>query len=401
MNDFPILDRKINGKELVYLDTAATSQKPQQVIDAISDYYREHNANVHRGVHTLGDESTEIYENARKKVAGFIGAVSPSEIIFTKNATDSLNIIAYGWGLKNLKKGDVVLTTVAEHNSNLLPWMFVCESTGAKIEYLELTPTGTLDLKTVESRITNRVKVVVISHASNVLGTIFPVKEISSIAGEMGAVTIIDGSQAVPHFKVNVQSIGCDFYAFSGHKMLGPMGIGVLWARKELLGKMTPLRYGGGMVLDVARDSYELAEVPGCFEGGTPDVAGAVGLASAVDYLQNYGMDNVRKHELEITQYALDKLEEVKGLKILGPENAENRTGLITFVIDGIHSHDVASVLDSEGIAVRSGMHCAMTLHKTMHLPASTRASFYIYTTKREIDKMVEVIKKAQEILGR
>ncbi|KKS17349.1 MAG: cysteine desulfurase, cysteine desulfurase / selenocysteine lyase [candidate division WWE3 bacterium GW2011_GWC1_41_7] len=399
MNDFPILNRKINGKDLIYLDSAATSQKPVQVIDAVTDYYKNHNANVHRGVHTLGDESTELYEAARKRVASFIGAVTPSEIVFTNNATDSLNLVAQGWGLINLKKGDVVLTTVAEHNSNVLPWEYICERTGSGVEYMELTDEGLLDMDVFKSKLTDKVKVVVLSHASNVLGTILPVKQISELAKEKGALVVIDGSQAVPHIQVNVQSLGCDFYAFSGHKMLGPMGIGVLWGRRELLSNMIPIRFGGGMVLDVDKKTYELAEVPECFEGGTPDVAGAVGLAAAIDYLDDYGMENVRKHEIELTSYAIEKLRTVKGLWILGPHNPDVRTGLISFVIDGIHSHDVASILDSEGIAVRSGMHCAMNLHKNMQISSSTRASFYIYNTLEDIDKLLAGIEKAVGLL--
>ena len=299
----------------------------------------------------------------------------------------------------NLKKGDVVLTTVAEHNSNVLPWEYICERTGSGVEYMELTDEGLLDMDVFKSKLTDKVKVVVLSHASNVLGTILPVKQISELAKEKGALVVIDGSQAAPHIQVNVQSLGCDFYAFSGHKMLGPMGIGVLWGRRELLSNMIPIRFGGGMVLDVDKKTYELAEVPECFEGGTPDVAGAVGLAAAIDYLDDYGMENVRKHEIELTSYAIEKLRTVKGLWILGPHNPDVRTGLISFVIDGIHSHDVASILDSEGIAVRSGMHCAMNLHKNMQISSSTRASFYIYNTLEDIDKLLAGIEKAVGLL--
>ncbi len=397
--DFPILSRKVGGVDLVYFDSAATSQKPQSVIDSIINYYSTSNANVHRGIHTLSEEATSLYEDARKKVAEFIGVSNPAEIIFTKGTTESLNRVAFTWALENLKKGDVILTTEIEHHSNLIPWQIVCERTGAVLDFVDFDVNEPITINHFKEKINKNVKLVAVTHASNVLGTIFPIKEISKLAHEVGAVVSVDGAQAVPHFKVNIQSLGCDFYAFSGHKMLAPMGIGVLWGKKELLEKIEPYEYGGGMINIVEKTTSTWAEMPEKFEAGTPNVEGAIGLATAIDYLNEMGMENVRTHELEITDYALTKLSKVEGLTILGPKPVENRSGLVSFVVEGMHSHDIASILNTKGIAVRSGQHCTMPLHTKLNVSSSIRASFYIYNTKEEVDKLVEGIEFAKTIL--
>ena len=398
--DFPILSRKMNGNDLVYLDNAATSQKPKQVIDAIVDYYSNHNANVHRGIHTLSEEATLLYEGARKKVVEFIGAAHSEEVIFTKSATESLNRVAISWGLANLKKGDVVLLTNFEHHSNLVPWQEEAKQVGAELDFINVGVDGEITKEEVKKKLTKNVKLVAIAHASNVLGTIVPVKEICKIAHEVGALVSVDGAQAIPHMKVNVQSLGCDFYSFSAHKMLGPMGIGVLWARKEILEKLEPYEYGGGMIDTVGLHKSTWAEIPVKFEAGTPNVEGAVGLASAIDYLQKIGMGNIREHEIELNKYTLEKLGEIREVAIIGPQDPKRRTGLVSFTVKGIHSHDVAAVLNSMGIAVRSGHHCAMPLHKTLGIPSTIRASYYLYNSKEDTDKLVAGVKKAVEMLG-
>lgn len=397
--DFPILEREIDGNQLVYLDNAATSQKPKQVVEAISDYYFKHNSNVHRGIHTLSEEATKLYEDSRIKIAKFIGADHPLEVVFTSGTTESLNMVAHGWALGNLKKGDVILVTDAEHHSNLLPWQEVAKRTGAAIEVIEVSEEGMLSLDSVKEKLNKKVKLIAIAHSSNVLGTIFPIKDICKLARKVGAKIVVDGAQAVPHFQVNVQSLGCDFYAFSAHKMLGPMGIGVLWSKKELLDEMNPYKFGGGMISEVYLDRASWADVPEKFEAGTPNVAGAVGLASAVGYLEEIGMENVRKHEIEIVGYVLRELFKEKGVVVYGPKSAESKTGIISFSIDGIHPHDLASVLDSHGIAVRSGQHCAMPLHEKLGVASTTRASFYLYNSREDVDKLIDGISKAREIL--
>ncbi len=401
INDFPILKRKLDDNKLVYLDNAATSQKPGQVIDAITDFYSNHNANVHRGIHTLSEEATEMYENARKRVADFIGASRPEEVIFTKGTTESLNRVAISWGLQNLKEGDVVLITDFEHHSNLIPWQEEARMVGAKVEYLESDQNGEISLEQFKEKLHDRVKLISIVHASNVLGTILPVKEMCKLAREKNIKVCIDGAQAVPHMKVNVQSIGCDFYAFSGHKMLAPTGIGVLWAKKEILETLEPYEFGGGMISEVTYEKSTWAEIPEKFEAGTPNIEGAIGLGAAIDYLQNIGMDNIRNHEVELNKYALESLGKIKGVRIIGPLDPEKRTGLVSFTVEGVHSHDVAAVLNSIGVAVRSGHHCVMPFHKKLGLPATTRASWYLYNQKEDIDKLVEGINKAIEILSK
>lgn len=397
--DFLILKRKINGKDLVYLDNAATSQKPQQVIGSIVDYYTNHNANVHRGIHTLSEEATQMYENARKTVANFIGARYPEEIIFTKGTTESINRAAIGWVLPNLKQGDVILTTTVEHHSNLIPWQEEAKMVGAELKFIEIPKDGKFPMDKFKESLNEKVKLVTITHASNVTGNIFPVKEVVKEAKKFNAVVVVDGAQAVPHFEVNMQSLNCDFYAFSAHKMLGPMGIGVLYAKKEILEKMEPYEYGGGMINSVNLQGAIWAEIPEKFEAGTPNVEGAVGLAAAIDYLQKVGMKNVRDHETEITKYALEKLSKIKDLQVIGSLDPNEKTGLISFTVTGIHAHDISAVLNSEGIAVRSGYHCAEPFHKQINEKASVRASWYLYNTKEDIDKLILGIEKAITIL--
>ena len=400
--DFPIFKREINGKKLVYLDNAATSQKPNVVINSLVDFYSNHNANVHRGIHTLSEESTDMYEHARENIAEFIEASKSSEIIFTRGATEGINMIAQTIGLAYLNPGDIVLTTNAEHHSNLVPWQIAAERKGATLEFVEVDSDGKIDLKNFKEKLTENknIKIIAISHASNTLGTIFPVKEIAKLAKEAGAISVIDGSQAVPHLPVNVTSIGCDFYVFSGHKMLGPTGIGVLYGRFELLSEMQPIEFGGGMIDEVTMSKSTWAPLPERLEAGTPNIADAIALSSAVDYLKNIGMDSIREHELEINKYATKVLSEIEGVAILGPKNPEERTGLIAFTIQNVHAHDAASVLNTLGVAVRSGHHCTMPLHKYLDIPASVRASWYLYNSKEDIDVLVEGIKKSRELLA-
>ncbi len=397
--DFPILTRKVEEKPLVYLDNAATSQKPQCVIDAMSNFYALHNSNVHRGLHTLSEEATDMFENARETVATFIGAKT-NEIIFTSGATESLNLVAYGYVIPRLQKGDVLITTKIEHHSNLVPWQEAVIATGAELRILDFSEEGDISLKELEELLDENVKFVAVTHSSNVLGNNFPIKEISKLAHQVGAKVIVDGAQAVPHMPVNVQSLDCDFYAFSGHKMLGPMGIGVLWGKPALLEEMTPMHFGGGMINKVETHKSTWAPVPDRFEGGTPNVAGAIGLSVAVSYLSNLGMSKIRDYEENLISYAMERLKTIPGLFILGTKHASKRGGLVSFVIDGIHAHDIASVLSAEGIAVRSGHHCTMPLHKELKVNSSTRASFYIYNDKADVDSLINGLKKAVKLLG-
>lgn len=394
--DFPIFD---TYKDLVYLDSAATSQKPNEVINSIKSYYETSNANVHRGVYALSEKATDMYEASRKKVATFIGAKNASEVIFTSGVTHSLNTIAFGYVYHNLKKDDEILIVDADHHSNIVPWQIVARSIGAKIKVIHVDDNGLVNLKKIENEINEKTRFMAISHASNVLGTIFPVKDICEIAKKSGIIVSVDGAQAIPHLPINVAHLGCDFYSFSGHKMLGPMGIGVLWGTKEVLEETQPFEYGGGMIDEVFLDNTTFGPIPERFEAGTPNVEGAVGLASAIDYLNSIGMDFVRDHELDLITYALFKLQDIPGIRILGPKEANDRCGLVAFVVDGIHPHDLASILSEEDIAVRSGQHCAMPLHDILRIPASVRASFYIYNDKSDVDKLVLGIEKARRIL--
>lgn len=420
-NDFPIFNRKINGHPLIYLDSAATSQKPQAVIDSLVDYYQNHNANVHRGIHTLGDESTKMYEAARKTIAEFIGAEDRKELTFVRNTTEAINLVAYAWGENNVKSGDEIILTEAEHHSNIVPWQLLADRKKAKLQFIAVDKEGKLDLQDFRRKLSPRTKIVSVVHVSNFLGTINPVKEISRMIRKQETgnneknhllhtpypLLFIDGAQAVPHMPVNVKELGCDFYAFSGHKMYGPMGIGCLWGKKKILEEMSPFLAGGGMINTVSKDKTAFTDLPDKFEAGTPDVAGAVGLAAAVRYLQKIGMENVRNHEIELTGYCYKLLKKLKSPKLLnvklfGPEDAEQRGGLIAFTVkvDGkeVHGHDVAQVLDSQGIAVRSGHHCVMPMHDKLGLSATTRISFGIYNTQEDVDRLIEALGKIQEI---
>lgn len=403
--DFPILNRKVYEQDLVYFDNAATSQKPQQVIDAITDYYQNHNANIHRGVHKLSEEATELYEGARKKVVDFINGGDKRQIIFTRNATEAINLVAYSWGRANIKAGDEILLTEMEHHSNLVPWQILASEKSAKLKFIPVNVRGELVWREKLNVLVNeKTKIVALTQVSNVLGTINPVKEIIEKIKETnpGIKILIDGAQAVPHLPVSVQTLGCDFYAFTGHKMLGPTGIGVLWAKKELQETMDPFLGGGDMILEVELEKSTYNYIPWKFEAGTPNVAGAVGLAAACDYLTKVGMKRVREHEHELTEYALEKLKSVENLRIYGPDKLEARAGVISFNIikDGkvaVHPHDLASIIDLQGIAIRSGHHCAQPLMKLLEIDAAARVSFHIYNTKTEIDKLIPALEKVKK----
>ncbi|PGB04821.1 cysteine desulfurase SufS [Bacillus toyonensis] len=391
---FPILDQKVNGKQLVYFDSAATSQKPMQVIETLERYYKEYNSNVHRGVHTLGTKATDAYEGAREKVRKFINAKSMEEIIFTRGTTTALNTVAASYGLENVKEGDEIVISYMEHHSNIIPWQQVAKKTGATLKYLPLQPDGTISLEDVRQTVTPNTKIVSIMHVSNVLGTINPVKEIGAIAHENGAIMIVDGAQSAPHMKVDVQDLNCDFYALSAHKMCGPTGVGVLYGKKELLNNMEPIEFGGEMIDFVDLQESTWKELPWKFEAGTPIIGNAIGLGAAIDFLEEIGLHNIEKHEHELAQYALERLSEVDGVTIYGPKH---RAGLVTFNIEDVHPHDVATVLDVEGIAVRAGHHCAQPLMKWLKASSTARASFYLYNTKEEIDTFVESLIKTKE----
>ncbi|AAP11853.1 MULTISPECIES: cysteine desulfurase SufS [Bacillus] len=391
---FPILDQKVNGKQLVYFDSAATSQKPIQVIETLERYYKEYNSNVHRGVHTLGTKATDAYEGAREKVRKFINAKSMEEIIFTRGTTTALNTVAASYGLENVKEGDEIVISYMEHHSNIIPWQQVAKKTGATLKYLPLQPDGTISLEDVRQTVTPNTKIVSIMQVSNVLGTINPVKEIGAIAHENGAIMVVDGAQSTPHMKVDVQDLNCDFYALSAHKMCGPTGIGVLYGKKELLNNMEPIEFGGEMIDFVDLQESTWKELPWKFEAGTPIIGNAIGLGAAIDFLEEIGLDNIEKHEHELAQYALERLSEVDGVTIYGPKH---RAGLVTFNIEDVHPHDVATVLDVEGIAVRAGHHCAQPLMKWLKASSTARASFYLYNTKEEIDTFVESLIKTKE----
>ena len=396
-DQFPILNQEVNGHPLVYLDSAATSQKPLSVLQVLDDYYKSYNSNVHRGVHTLGTKATDAYELAREKVRKFINARSTEEVVFTRGTTTSLNMIAYGYARVFLKPGDEIVISIMEHHSNLIPWQQAAKATGATLKYFPLQSDGTLSLEDIKQTITEKTKIVAITHVSNVLGTVNPIKDIVRIAHEKGAIVVVDGAQAAPHFAVDVQDLDCDFYAFSGHKMLGPTGIGVLYGKKALFEKMEPVEFGGEMIDFVELYDSTWKELPWKFEAGTPIIAGAIGLAKAIDFLQSVGFDTIQKHEQQLMEYALNKLGEIKGVTIYGPREASRRSGVITFNIDGVHPHDVATVLDTEGIAIRAGHHCAQPLMKWLKVTATARASFHIYNTMEDIDRLAEGLLKSKE----
>ena len=398
--DFPILDREIRvGKKLIYLDSTATAQKPTVVIEAMNEFYRRSNANIHRGVHTLAEESTAMYEKGREQVASLINAASPREVIFTRNTTESINLVAYTWGRANLDSGDVIILTEMEHHSNLVPWQMLAEELGLVLEFVPVTAGYLFDMDAYKKLLLLKPKLVAFTQMSNVLGTITPAKEIIQLAHEAGALTLIDGAQSVPHLPVDVQDLDADFLVFSAHKMLGPSGIGALYGKMDLLNAMPPFLGGGDMIKTVHLRSFVPNQVPYKFEAGTPAIAEAVGFGAAAEYLQNIGMDAVEAHEQVIAEYVLERLEEIPGITVFGP-SAENKGGVASFVMDGIHPHDIAQILDGEGIAVRAGHHCAQPLHEVCGVKATTRASFYVYNTKEEVDALVEGIYKVKEIFG-
>ncbi|TCP23514.1 cysteine desulfurase/selenocysteine lyase [Scopulibacillus darangshiensis] len=394
---FPILDQEVNGHPLVYLDSAATSQKPISVIEAIDRYYREYNSNVHRGVHTLGTKATDGYEGAREKVRRFIGAASTEEVIFTRGTTTAINMVAHSYGRANLSEGDEILLTPMEHHANLIPWQQAAKATGAVLKYVPMQPDGTICLEDVKEMITPQTKIVAMAHVSNVLGTINPIKEVAEVVHQQDAILLVDGAQSTPHLSVNVTDLGADFYAFSGHKMVGPTGIGVLYGKKELLENMEPFETGGEMIDFVDYYDASWKELPWKLEAGTPVIAGAIGLGAAIDFLNDIGMENIHAHEEELADYAQQALSEIGDLTIYGPKE---RAGLVTFNMGDVHPHDVATVLDAEGIAVRAGHHCAQPLMKWLGVSATARASFYLYNTKEEIDALAAGLKKTKEYFG-
>ena len=399
--DFPILRREINGRPLVYLDSASSSQKPQVVIDAMTDYYEQHNANVHRGIYTIAEEATAAYEGARVAAARFINAPDSHELVFTRNATEAINLVAYSWGRRNVGRGDQIILTEMEHHANLVPWQILVQEVDGDLEFIPITDDGILRLDVFEVLLRLKPKLVAFTHVSNTLGTINPVREMVDMAHAAGALVLIDGAQAVPHVPVDVQALDCDFYAFSGHKMLGPMGSGALWARRELLEAMPPFLAGGDMIREVHLRRSEFNEIPYKFEAGTPAVGDAVGLGVAADYLAAIGMDAVREHERALVTYALDVLpREVPGIELYGPLDPDKRGGVIPFNLPDIHPHDVAQVLDRFGIAVRAGHHCTMPLHERLDLAATARASFSVYTTPADIDALAAGLVEVQRVFA-
>ncbi|MFY9587930.1 MAG: cysteine desulfurase [Actinomycetota bacterium] len=397
--DFPIFERRVHGdKPLIYLDSANTSQKPRRVLDALNDFYEKHNANIHRAVYQLAAEATEAYEGARTKVAQFIGAPNGSrEVVFTKSCTEAINLVAYAWSRANLREGDEIVISEMEHHSNLIPWQIQAMERGAKIVALPITDEGFLDLSQLENVITDRTKIVCVTGMSNVLGTINPIPQIAEAAHAVGAKVLVDGAQRTPHLTTNVAELGADFYAFTGHKMCGPTGSGGLWAHAEILEEMPPFLGGGEMILEVWLDHATYNEIPHKFEAGTQPFAQAVGLGAAIDYLNDLGMDDVRQHEIDIVGYALEQLQTVEGLTIYGPTKAEERGGVVSFWLEDVHPHDLATIVDTEGVAVRAGHHCAQVLMRRLGVPATSRASFYVYNTHEDVDALVAAIGTAKE----
>lgn len=392
---FPILNQEVNGHPLVYLDSGASSQRPRSVIEAIKNYYEHDHANVHRGVHTLGSRATDAYEGARDKVAAFLNARHREEIVFTRGTTTAINLVASSYGRSVCREGDEIVLTPMEHHSNLIPWQQVAKSTGAVLKFIPLQPDGTIRLEDAEKMITDRTKIVSVMYVSNVLGVINPIKEIAAIAHRHGAVMVVDGAQSTPHMKIDVQELDCDFYAFSGHKMCGPTGIGALYGKKELLDAMEPVEFGGEMIDRVDLYDSTFKDLPYKFEGGTPIIAGAVGLGAAIDFLTEVGMDRIHAHDVHLAKYAHERLSEIDGLTIYGPR--DNRTGLVTFNLKDIHAHDVATVVDQEGIAIRAGHHCCQPLMKWLNVNATARASFYLYNTEEDIDRFVTALRNTEK----
>lgn len=398
--EFPILRREIDGKRLVYLDNAATSQKPLRVIDCLSNFYARHNANIHRGIHTLSEESTNQYEGARESIKQFIGAPHSCEVIFTRNATESINLVAQSWGRQNVLPGDEIVLSPMEHHSNLVPWQVLAAEREAKLVFLELDEHGQIDMDSARKLIGPKTKLVTFTQMSNVLGTITPARELADLAHKFGAIVLVDGAQGVPHLPTSVQELGCDFFVFSLHKMLGPTGVGILWGKKELLNAMPPYMYGGDMISSVARDKSRYNELPWKFEAGTPNIADVIASGVAVEYLKEIGMDVVREHEVEITRYALNRLKEIPDIKIYGPHDATKRGGVISFNLKDIHPHDLGQIMSDAGIAIRAGHHCCQPLMKDLKVMGTARASFYIYNTFEEVDMLLAALREADRVMG-
>lgn len=398
--DFPILNEKINGRRLVYLDSAASSQKPRDVINAVLEHYRHNHANIHRGLHTLAERSTELYEKTRAHVARFIGAESPDEIVFTSGATEAINLVAYTWGEQNVKEGDEILITEMEHHANIVPWYQLAQRKKAVLRQIPITVCGHLDLSNIDRLITPRTKVVAFCHMSNVLGTINPVREIADHAHKAGATVLVDGAQSTPHTPVNVRALGADFYAFSSHKMLGPTGVGVLYGRRAILEQMPPFHTGGEMIREVRFDRVTWNDIPHRFEAGTPNIAGVIAFDAALNYLERVGMKNIHNYVMQLTRYAFERLAELPGLEIQGPQVVEQRGGAISFTDPNIHPHDIGTFLDSKGVAIRAGHHCAQPLMRVMGKVATARASLYIYNEKPDIDALVEALKEMRKYFG-
>lgn len=395
--DFPILFQEINDEPLVYLDNAATSQKPQQVLDALNTYYQRDNANVHRGVHTLAERATAKYELARQKIKTFINAKETAEVLFTRGTTTSLNWVAKSFGEANVNEGDEIVISYMEHHSNIIPWQQLAKKQKATLRYIELTPTGELDLVSAKKLITAKTKIVAITHVSNVLGVVNPIAELTEIAHQVGAVMVVDGAQSVPHMAVDVQQLDVDFYAFSGHKMLAPTGIGVLYGKRSLLEKMEPMEFGGEMIDFVYLEDSTWKELPWKFEAGTPNIAGAIGLGAAIDYLTEVGMEDIHHYEQELVAYVVPKLQDIPGITIYGPTDPAKRTGVITFNLEGVHPHDLATAMDMEGVAVRAGHHCAQPLMNYLEVNSTARASFYFYNTKSDADTFIKALLATKE----
>ena len=399
--DFPILKREVqDGKPLVYLDNAATSQTPVQVIAEITRFYRDHNANIHRGVHTLSIEATELHENARKKIAHFFNAPDANECIFTRGTTESINLVAHAWGRQHLRKGDRVVITEIEHHSNIVPWQILRDEIGIELRYIPMSPDGSLDMDYAADIISDNTKLVAVTAMSNALGNITEISPIVELAKKVGALVLLDGAQSAPHLKTDLQLLDIDFFACSAHKMLGPTGIGLLWAKMEHLNTMRPFMGGGDMILTVSMESSTWADIPAKFEAGTPNIAGAIAFGAACDYLVDIGMNNIRDHERQITKYALNKLEKIERVQTFGPLDPDKRGGVISFNVDGIHPHDVGQVLDSNGVAIRTGHHCAQPIMLALNIPATARASFYLYNTEAEVDKLAESLNTVIEYFG-
>jgi cysteine desulfurase/selenocysteine lyase len=394
--DFPILRRKIHGRRLVYLDNAATTQKPRAVLDAIKGYYENTNANVHRGLHTLAEEATSAFEKTRDRIASFVGGAKSEEIIYTSNATEAINLVAYSWGRKNIAKGDRIVLSEMEHHANLVPWIALAREMEAELAYIPINELGELNLSDLDDLINSRTKIVAVTQMSNVLGTINPLEEIVARAHQVKAVVLVDGAQSAPHLPVDVKAINVDFFAFSAHKMLGPTGIGILYGRESILNEMTPFLYGGEMISNVEYHHADWNALPWKFEAGTPNIAGAAGFSPALDYLESIGMDTIRRHEVELTRHALEKLRSLDRITIFGPTNIEKRGGTISFAFSDIHPHDLATYLDSAGVAVRAGHHCAQPLMKKLGVTATTRASFYLYNTLDDVEALVDALNGAR-----